>query len=133
MGAVRSVWVHREIGAPAGELWTLLTDVEHWPRWGPSVRSARLDGNGRFEAGMTGAVTTVLGVRLPFAITAYEDGIRWSWRVAGVTATDHSVRPVGPRRCRVGFGVPWPAAPYLVVCLVALRRLDRIATCPVAG
>ena len=69
----------------------------------------------------------MLGVRLSFEITAHEDGVRWAWTVAGVPATDHTVEALGAERCRVGFGVPWPAALYLVVCRVALRRLESLA------
>ena len=105
----------------------MLTNLDSWPGWGPSVRQAELHTAG-LGAGATGVVTTVLGLRLPFEITSYEDGERWAWRVAGVPATDHTVQSLGPSRCRVGFGVPWPAAPYLAVCRVALRRLASIAT-----
>lgn len=124
---VRTLWVHVDVDAPAGSVWALLTDLECWPLWGPSVRGAKLD-SARFEAGATGVVTTLLGVRLPFEITSYADGARWAWKVAGVPATDHTVQTLGPERCRVGFGVPWPAAPYLAVCRMALRRLESIAT-----
>jgi uncharacterized protein YndB with AHSA1/START domain len=123
---VRQLWVHRTIEAPAERLWELLTDLESWPHWGPSVRSATLDGP--FAAGTRGTVTTAVGARLPFEITAFDPPHRWSWTVAGVPATDHAVEDLDGRRCRVGFGVPWVAAPYLGVCAVALHRLDRRAT-----
>jgi hypothetical protein len=75
-----------------------------------------------------GTVTTTLGLTLPFEVTAYDEGARWAWKVGGVSVTDHTVEPLGPNRCRVGFGVSWPAAPYLLVCRIALGRLDRLAT-----
>ena len=123
---MRTRWVHRDIDAPSQAVWELLTDLDRWPVWGPTVRRAELDGS-TFEAGATGVVTTVLGVRLPFEITEHEDGRRWAWRVAGVPATDHTVQALGPERSRIGFGVPWPAAPYLAICRVALRRLESLA------
>ncbi len=125
--AVHRLWVRREIAAPPAALWELLTDTNCWSRWGPSVRSAQVDG-GRLEAGAKGTVTTALGLGLPFEITDFGEGTGWSWKVAGIAATDHTVEPLGPDRCRVGFGVPWPAAPYLAVCRVALRRLEAMAT-----
>ena len=70
----------------------------------------------------------MLHVGLPFEITTFVDGTEWSWKVAGLPATDHRVEAITGDRCRVGFAVPWPAAPYLVVCRTALRRLDRIAS-----
>ena len=123
---MKRVWVRREIDAPAEVLWALLTTTERWPEWGPSVRGAELRSR-RFAVGATGVVSTVLRFDLPFEITDVEDGARWSWKIAGVPATDHGVAPLGLDRCRVGFGVPWPAAPYLAVCAIALGRLRRIA------
>jgi hypothetical protein len=121
-----TLWVYRDIDAPADAVWELLTNPDRWPAWGPTVRHAELFGH-NFEAGGTGVVTTVLGLRLPFEITT-QDGERWAWKVAGVPATDHTVQALTPDRCRVGFGVPWPAAPYLAICRVALRRLESMAT-----
>lgn len=48
--------------------------------------------------------------------------------VAGVPATDHTVESLGPDRCRVSFGAPWVAVPYLAVCRLASSRLDGLAT-----
>jgi len=120
------LWARRDIDAPAGVLWTLLTEPEYWPVWGPTVNDAVLRGD-KLELGATGTVSTILALRLDFEITAFEDGASWSWKVAGVAATDHTVESLGPDACRVGFGVPWPAAPYLAVCHVALQRLERLA------
>lgn len=108
-------------------MWALLANPADWPRWGPSVVAAQVEG-GRLRPGGRGTVTTILGLRLPFEVTVYEEETRWAWKVAGVPATDHTVTALGPDRCRVAFGVPWPAAPYLAVCRVALRRLARLAT-----
>jgi hypothetical protein len=89
------------------------------------VRAVELDTE-RITLGSRGVVETVAGLRLPFAITGFEPGRAWSWTIRGVQATDHAVEAtdVGTR---VSFGVPWLAAPYLGVCAVALRRLDRLA------
>jgi hypothetical protein len=126
---MRRLWVTGEVEAPAVEVWDLLTDPARWPSWGPSVRAAAIDG-GRLRLGATGTVSTVLGVTLPFEVTAFEEGRRWAWTVAGVGATDHRLDPLGPGRCRVGFGVPWAAAPYLAVCRLAIARIRTIATEP---
>ena len=39
-----------------------------------------------------------------------------------------AVEALDDERCRVGIGTPWPTAPYLAVCRLALSRLDRLAT-----
>jgi hypothetical protein len=142
---MRRLWATREIESSSDAAWNVMTDLELWPEWGPSVRAAELDhGADTLALGATGRVTTVIGVRLPFRITAWNDANRapsgspadttdggstrsWSWRVAGVGATDHTVESLGAGRCRVGFGVPLAAAPYLVVCRVALARIERLA------
>lgn len=124
---VKTLWVHGDIDAPAESVWALMTNLDSWPMWGPSVRRATLAVS-HLEAGATGVVTTVFGLDLPFEITDYAEGKCWAWKVAGIGATSHTVEASGPGRCRVGFGVPWPAAPYLSVCRVALRRIESIAT-----
>lgn len=107
-------------------MWRVLTDLDRWAEWGPSVRAATLDSE-RFEAGATGTVTTAIGVTLPWKVTEYVDGERWGWKVAGIPATHHTVEALDDDRCRAGFDVAWPAAPYLTVCAVALRRIAALA------
>ncbi|HUW04352.1 MAG TPA: SRPBCC family protein [Acidimicrobiales bacterium] len=124
---MRTFWLTHDIEAPANVLWDLLTDTDQWPLWGPSVRSATVDDGRRLSADSKGTVSTALGITLPFAITDWADGARWAWTVAGIPATTHSVEALSPTLSRVGFGVPAAAAPYLMVCRVALRRLDRTA------
>ncbi len=124
---MKKLWISRDIDAPAEALWDLLTQIEFWPAWGPSVRSVDLDGE-RLKKGSTGTLTTVLGLRLGFKITGFESNVGWSWEVAGLEATEHRVERRGADRCCVGFGVPWLFAPYIAVCQLALRRLDALAT-----
>lgn len=123
---MRHLWARRDIDAACEVVWRLLVSPEQWPKWGPSVRSAAVDG-GVLRAGARGTVTTALRFDVPFEITDFDDGGRWRWRVAGMPATDHTVEPLGPNRCRVAIGVPWFAAPYLAVCELAVRRLDELA------
>ena len=124
---MRRLWVAAEIDAPAARVWDLLVDPDAWPRWGPSVRRATVEG-GTLAVGARGKVVSAVGVALDFEVTTFEPGVRWAWKVGGIDATDHRVEPLGPDRCRAGFGVPWPAAPYLAVCRIALARLERLAT-----
>jgi uncharacterized protein YndB with AHSA1/START domain len=126
---VRRLRVSRSVAAPPAVVWDLLVTVARWPRWGPSVRAVELDTE-RIELGSRGVVETVAGVRLPFEITRFEPGRAWSWAVRGIAATDHVVVPAAAGT-RVSFGVPWLAVPYLGVCAVALRRLDRLAAAEV--
>ena len=120
--------VDREIAATPSAVWELLVDLDAWPKWGPTIRGARLDEpHTELALHATGTVQTSLLVSLPFVITAFDPGRHWAWKVAGVPATRHWVDPAGDG-ARVGMAAPWWAAPYLTVCAIALRRIDDMAT-----
>ena len=121
----RTLELKGDLDAPAARVWELLTDTWAWPRWGPSVRAVECAD--RFiRMGSTGRVRIPLGVWLPFTVTAFQPERFWEWRVAGVRATGHMVAPLGPARCRLTFAVPVWAAPYGLICLLALNRLRRL-------
>jgi uncharacterized protein YndB with AHSA1/START domain len=121
----RRILVSRRVDASPAAAWDLFTDTTRWPEWGPSITAVECEG--RFvEAGTEGYVRTVGGLRVPFRIETCNDR-RWTWRVAGITATGHRVESVDAgERCRIGFEIPIWAAPYVSVCLVAVRRMDRL-------
>jgi uncharacterized protein YndB with AHSA1/START domain len=118
--------VSRTIEASADAVWHVLTDLDAWPRWGPTVAGAELDGSG-FELGATGRVWTPVGVPLPFVISELDPGRTWAWNVAGVPATRHGVEPHG-NGCRAWMSAPLWAPAYLPVLAIALRRIDDMAT-----
>lgn len=135
----RRLLVSRSIDAPADIAWSILTDTERWPEWGPSI--AAVDCPDRFiQDGSRGHVETVCpgalfsglsnsGLRVPFRVTSCADH-RWAWHVAGVPATGHRVESQG-ENCRAAFEIPLPAAAYSPVCrraLVSVARLARDAT-----
>jgi hypothetical protein len=116
----------RVVAAPPAAVWALLVDLDAWPRWGPTIRRARLD-EPHTELGLraTGTVQTSLLVAVPFVVTEFDPGRHWAWKVAGVPATHHRVDPVGDG-ARVSIAVPWWSAPYLTVCSVAVRRIEKM-------
>ncbi|MEJ2513964.1 MAG: SRPBCC family protein [Gammaproteobacteria bacterium] len=118
--------VSAELNTPGRFAWRLLTDTRAWPRWGPSVRDVETPQR-VIGPGATGRVRTAAGIWLPFAVTEWEDGAWWAWKVAGIPATGHGVTPLGPDRCRVKFTVPAWAPWYLPVCRRALDRLAALA------
>jgi uncharacterized protein YndB with AHSA1/START domain len=116
--------VSRHIDAPAAAVWKVLVDLDAWPRWGPTVSGADLDGD-ELTLGATGHVRTPVGLALPFEITDFDPGRRWAWSVAGVPATSHSVEPDGSG-CLASMAAPWFAPAYLPVLAIALQRIDRM-------
>ncbi|MCW2520506.1 MAG: Polyketide cyclase / dehydrase and lipid transport [Mycobacterium sp.] len=117
----------RTIAAAPEAAWHVLTDLDAWPRWGPTVQRAELSDPGALRLGSRGKVWTPVGVALPFEVTEFDDGHAWAWKVAGVPATRHAVTPA-PGGCRVSFGVPIWAPVYLTVCAIALKRIEDLAT-----
>jgi hypothetical protein len=123
----RRVEVSREIDAPAETVWSLFTDTDYWPDWGPTIGAVELDDSDatRIVQGTTGRVR-VAGLWLPFSITTCAD-YRWTWSVARIPATGHRVEPLDDDRCRAVFELTPLAAGYAPVCRTALRRLDRLS------
>lgn len=123
----RGMWTTKlRMNVDPETVWTVITDVRCWPRWGPTVSDARVDGDSGLTAGARGTVTTVAGLSLPFEITDFVDRRLWAWKVAGVNATRHEVIGV-PGGCVVSFGAPVWAAGYLPVLALALPRIERIS------
>lgn len=124
-------WTSRDVDAPAEVVWDLLVALDRWPEWGPTVRAATLDDDRRrLTAGAHGRVHPVVGPAVPFAVTDWDEGRRWAWRVAGVPATAHAVTPTGPDRCRLAMGAPVWAPAYLPVLAAGVRRIERLALAP---
>jgi hypothetical protein len=116
----------RSMPASPEAAWRVLTDLDAWPVWGPTVQGAELSEPGPLRLGSRGKVWTPVGVPLPFEVTEFDDGREWAWRVAGVPATRHTVT-AHRDGCRVTFGVPVWAPPYLIVCALALKRIEGLA------
>ena len=113
------------VNAAADEVWQFLVDTSRWVEWGPSIRG--VESTDRFLTALSsGRVRTLLGFSVPFAVTRFEPGRTWSWRVFGIPATTHTVESLGANRSRLLFGVPLIAFPYLLVCLVAMKRIDAL-------
>jgi hypothetical protein len=122
----RRLEVARSVDADPDRVWTVLTDTELWPRWGPSVTDVEC--SDRFvREGSTGRVRTPVGIWLPFTVRTCADR-RWTWDVARLPATGHRVEGRdGGRRALAVFELPVLAAGYAPVCRRALGRIAEIA------
>lgn len=118
--------VGRSINAPSTTVWRLLTDTHCWKQWGPSIMAVEC--RERFiRPGSRGRVKTAFGIWLPFVVTDYERGRYWHWRVGGIAATGHRVEPLHTEQCQLTFEVPIWAAPYSIICSIALQRLAQLS------
>ena len=105
-------------------VWDLITDTTKWPLWGPTVKGVQLPE--RFiRNDSRGRVLTVFNIWVPFAIVKFEDGCFWSWKVASLDATGHRLQPT-EKGCKLWFEVPIIAFPYVLVCQMALNRIQNL-------
>lgn len=118
----RTLEVGAVIGRTAEVVWDLITDTRSWAEWGPSVAAVASDSR-RIRAGATGRIVTSVGGFVVFRIDRFEAGRYWDWIVGGIRATGHRVDALSGDRCRLVFTVPLWAAPYGIVCLLALKRI----------
>ena len=105
-------------------VWEIITDTKQWPHWGPTVKNVQLSER-HIRIGSRGRVLTSLGVWLPFVIDEYEQARFWSWKVANIKATGHRVQVTETGDTQLWFDMPIIAAPYVVVCQMALGRSAR--------
>ena len=106
-------------------VWDLITDTTQWTHWGPTVKEVQLPE--RFiRQGSRGRVLTVSGIWLPFVVYEYEHARFWRWKVANVKATGHRIQAVETGGCILWFDVPILAAPYALVCQIALVRIESL-------
>ena len=106
-------------------VWDVITDTVKWPQWGPTVKRVHCSER-VIRKGSKGRVLTAFGFWLPFVITEYEHGSFWSWNVASVKATGHRIQAANTGGCYLWFEIPIIAAPYTLVCHMALDRIKDL-------
>jgi hypothetical protein len=119
------VEISRVVGASPKIVWEFLTDTFTWEGWGPSILAVR-SSERYIRKGSYGRVKTILRFWLPFHITDLDSGTYWSWRIFGINATGHRLERLDESTCRLVFQVPLWAAPYLLVCKIALDRIAEM-------
>jgi hypothetical protein len=106
-------------------VWDVITDTAQWHQWGPTVKRVQLPE--RFiRKGSRGRVLTVSGIWLPFIVYEYEHARFWRWKVANIKATGHRIQADETGGCYLWFDVPILAAPYFLVCQLALVRIESL-------
>ena len=121
--------IGRFYNAQISIVWDLITDTLQWPQWGPTVK--RVESADRFiRKGTRGRVLTAVGIWLPFVIVECVHRSYWSWKVGPVKATGHRVQAAESGGSYLWFEIPVIAAPYTLVCRMALDRIEKLVTAP---
>jgi hypothetical protein len=87
-----------DIEAPPGVVWAVMSDIERWADWTPSVRSIRKRGSGPLAVGSRASIRQP---RLPpalWTVTAIDRGRSFSWITGNPLVrviAHHAVEPAG--------------------------------------
>ena len=117
--------ISRVLAASPNAVWELLTDTSVWKEWGPSIIAVR-SSDRYIDKGSHGQVKTALRFWVPFLITELDPGRHWSWKIFNINATGHRVERLDQDICRLVFQAPIWAAPYLIVCKIAIDRIEKL-------
>jgi carbon monoxide dehydrogenase subunit G len=91
-----SISVH--IDAPPEDVWSVMSDIERWHEWTPTIRSVKRTNGGPFRIG---ARARVHQPKLPAAdwiVTAVQEGRGFTWESRAIgtrVVARHQIDPVG--------------------------------------
>jgi uncharacterized membrane protein len=118
-----------EISAPPERIWAVMSDVERWPEWTPTVTSVEMLDGGPLRVGVRARIRQP---RLPAAVwtvTALDPGRRFTWQsvVPGLTSVgDHRIDVRGTSTIsRVTLTLTWHGWMTPIIRLFFGRRSRR--------
>ena len=68
-----------QIAAPPAQVWTVMSDVERWHEWTPTIRSVRRTNAGPFRIGARARVHQPKLPPADWIVTALDDGREFTW------------------------------------------------------
>jgi hypothetical protein len=116
-----------DIQAPPSVVWTILSDVEHWPNWTPTVTRLTKLTPGPLAVGMA---ARILQPKLPPAVwrvTEIHDGRDFSWinhRLGLDVVGSHAIEPLPDGGARVTVSIRFVGLLAPIVARLA-RRLNE--------
>jgi hypothetical protein len=121
-----------EIQAPPGVVWSILSDVERWPNWTPTVTRLTKLRPGPLAVGMAARIVQPKLPAAVWVVTELQDGREFTWvnRRAGLLVTGgHVVEALPNGRARVTVSIRFTGFLAPLVGRLA-RRLneDYLAT-----
>jgi Polyketide cyclase / dehydrase and lipid transport len=79
-----------ETTASPAEVWSVWSDVNHWPEWNPDMKESRLDGP--LKLGATGMINTRSGGKHDVVVTHYQDGRSFELESTALPGTKMAIR-----------------------------------------
>lgn len=95
---MREYSISIQIDAPPPRVWAVMSDIERWHEWTPSIRSIHRTNSGPFRVGASARVNQPKLPPADWVVTLLEEGHRFDWesRAPGVHVfATHSVEPSG--------------------------------------
>jgi uncharacterized membrane protein len=110
--AMRSFNTSIDIAAPAGRVWSIMSDVERWHEWTASITGIRRLDDGPLRIGSRALVRQPKLPQNRFEVTALEEGRGFSWesKSPGLRGIGHHWIEPTPAGCRVNLGVDFRGA-----------------------
>lgn len=95
-----SVHVERtiDIDAPPDVVWRVMTDVEKWPEWTPSMRRIEKMGDAPFGKGSSARVAARFAPRAVWTVTEFEENRSFTWEAKTANSqavAGHVIEPDG--------------------------------------
>lgn len=87
-----------DIAAPPAHVWAVMSDIERWADWTPSVRSIRTLGAGPLAVGSRAIVRQPRLLPAMWTVTALDPGRRFAWTTGNPLVrvlAEHAVEPSG--------------------------------------
>jgi uncharacterized protein YndB with AHSA1/START domain len=85
-----------EVAAPPEDVWSVLVDVEAWPKWTASMSNVQLRTPGPLRLGSVAQVRQPRLAPTTMTVTEYKDGRSFAWSTGNrwlTTVGDHRVEP----------------------------------------
>jgi len=116
-----------DIDAPVDVVWSVYSDVEHWPDWTASVTTVELSPSGPLAVGSRATIKQPRLPKVEWTVTALDAGREWVWEnkaPGAVSVAAHSVRALDDGRTHVELWIDQRGVVGRAIGVLA-RRMTR--------
>ena len=116
-----------DIDAPVDVVWSVYSDVEHWPDWTASVTTVALSPAGPLAVGSRATIKQPRLPKVEWTVTALDAGREWVWEnrsPGAVSVAAHSVRALDDGRTHVELWIDQRGVVGRAIGVLA-RRMTR--------